>query len=90
MAIGWKERATFWIEVFTMVVFSIILFEYVLHPVLVDIDPMFSWEHAAGDIGGRAPDSPAGVALAITSLIFYISYREIKLKIVMYYQTRSK
>lgn len=84
MATGWKSKFFRSIEVLILVVLSILLFEYVLHPVLIDIDPMFSWQHAAGDIGGRAPDSPAGAALAITFAIIWFGYSWVKYRVDVY------
>lgn len=81
MATDWKRKISYSIELLTIGIISILLFEYVIHPVLVDIDPMFSWQHGAGEIGGRAPDSPAGAALMVTGMIIMTTYTIMKIKI---------
>jgi hypothetical protein len=56
-------------------IIGFVLFESIIQDILVSIDPMFSYEYAAkmGN-SGRAPDTPAGIALWTTCIVIASIY----------------
>lgn len=63
------------IVVIVSFIMGFIAFEVVVQTTLVDINPMFSDRYAAkmGN-SGRAPDTPAGIALWTTCMVFVFIY----------------
>lgn len=70
-------------------VVSLVLFVLCIQPVLVEISPIFAWGYGSDDVGGRRPDTPAGLALMVTIILFAYSYLRIKHKFIEPYFKRN-
>lgn len=63
-------------------VIGFVLFGYVVQPVLVSINPMFSFSY--GESYGRRPTTPAGIALWATIGVILAIYYIFEYKIEVY------
>lgn len=61
-----------------MVIITIVLFELWVQPILVEISPMFSDGYGSNDLGGRRPDTPAGVVMVV--MLSPLSYGYLRIK----------
>ena len=87
MADNWKQSAIFWVEIIVVFDISVVLFELIVQPFLVSIDPMFAYGNSLlgdGSTRSRIPNTPASVALAATGLICLIAYHVLHSKIGSY------
>lgn len=70
------NRVKLLIEVVLILAVMAIVFDSVIQPLLVDIDPMFSDQYAGtGEWSGRYPDSPAGIAFFVSYAIGFAAYK---------------
>lgn len=72
-----------------MIVFGILwfVFWHVAQPVLANIYPMFAPQYVSpAEQAGRAPETPAQVALFVFGLVGYFVYVNIKYSIVKRYK----
>lgn len=79
------KKITFWVEIVVVIVISIGFFEYLLQPILANLNPMFADQYVPLEERSlRAPDTPVGVALIITGLVIWVLYMSLRFKIDQY------
>lgn len=74
-------------EAVVVAVITLIIFIYVIQPILVNIHPMFALKHQLPS--GRYPDTPAGLAYFLITIPTYFIYRMNKKTVIAYISPRS-
>lgn len=82
MAIHWKDNVGGLIAL----VLALILFNTVIQPVLVGIDPMFSDQYVPpNEAGGLVPGTPAQWATLVTMIVLIFAYAAFRLWMDVYF-----
>lgn len=80
MCTNWIKKITgsvrLYIEVVLVLVMMIFIFDIIIQPILISIDPMFSDQYAETiEWRGRYPDSPAGIAFVVSYAAGFAVYK---------------
>lgn len=82
MAIHWRDD----VLAIVVLVIALVLFNTVIQPVLVGIDPMFADQYVPpNEAGGAVPGTPAQWATLATAIILLVGYVLLRSRVVQPY-----
>ncbi len=87
MSEGFGGKIVGIIESMLVVIISLVLFLYIVQPVLVSIHPMFAFQGRLSS--GRYPDTPVGIAAVITALTVYFIFIIFKELVISHFSLRD-
>lgn len=82
---GWKSKAGHLAELLIICFISINIFNYIVQPLLVSIDPIFAYQDLPlGEAVGRGPETPAELAGMISVAIIMYAYYTLRFKFIRF------